>query len=89
MLSERLREFLTTWCIPETGPEEVAAMLHGLTGAYYRQWLKPELLAAVRGKELTPELMTRLTGAAFRNEQDVQHWLRLVWSSWFLEPFPG
>ena len=89
MMSQRLRDFLMTWCIPETRPEEVASMLRGPGGAYYRDWLPRELLAAARGMELTPETMSKLTGAAFDDEQVVRYWLRTVWPMWFGEPYPG
>ena len=89
MVSERLRDFLLSWCNPDTQPEEVAAMLHGAGGAYYADWLEGELLAAARSGEFTPKSLERLTGLWFAEERDVEQWLREVWPLWFNRPYPG
>ena len=89
MLSQRLQEFLTTWCNPETEPEYTAGMLGGPGGAYYRDWLPQELLTAVRSRELNPQTMGALADLGFTDQAGVDEWLRSVWPLWFTGPFPG
>lgn len=88
MLSERLQEFLITWCNPETDPEETADMLRGPGGPSYLPWLPAELLAAARAHELTPESMAWYTGLGFAGQRDVDDWLREAWPLWFRERYP-
>lgn len=88
MVSQRLQEFLLTWCNPETQPDEVANMLSGKSGAYYKDWLEPELLAAARAGELTPASLARFTGLGFDDRREVENWLRTVWPLWFSRPYP-
>jgi hypothetical protein len=89
MLSERLRNFLGSWCNLDADPEEAAAMLHGPDGLYYRGWLSGELAAAIQGHEITPAVATDLTTIYFEDQQAVDDWLRMRWSLWFAEPYPG
>ena len=89
MLSQRLQEFLSTFCNPETEPEYVADVLHGPGGQYYKDWLPQELFIAVQARELNPATMTTLTGVYFGDQQQVGDWLRTVWPMWFTEPYPG
>jgi hypothetical protein len=89
MLSQRLQEFLSNWCNPETEPEYVADVLRGPSGTYYKDWLAQELLTAVQSRELNPESMAALTGVSFDDQQQLDHWLRTVWPMWFPEPYPG
>lgn len=89
MLSERLQEFLSTFCNPETEPEYVADVLRGPGGNYYKDWLSRELFAAVRSRDLNPAAMDSLTGVYFEDQRQVDDWLRTVWPMWFTEPYPG
>jgi hypothetical protein len=88
MISERLRDFLLSWCNPDTQPEEVAEMLHDGSGAYYADWLEAELLAAARHGEFTPKSLERLTGLWFTGQSDVDAWLRQIWPMWFERQYP-
>lgn len=89
MISERLTDFLQSWCDVDTRPEEVAEMLSDASGSYYAGWLEGELLAAARAGELTPKLLRRLTNRFFETQSDVDDWLRRVWPLWFGRPYPG
>lgn len=89
MISERLSDFLQSWCDVYTQPEEVAEMLRSPSGAYYRDWLEGELLAAARGGELTPKALSVLTNRSFAKQSDVDAWLRRVWPLWFPGTYPG
>jgi len=89
MISERLRDFLLSWCNPDTQPEEVAEMLCGRSGAYYADWLEGELLATARAGEFTPKSLERLTGLWFAGQPDVDAWLRRIWPMWFGRQYPG
>jgi hypothetical protein len=89
MVSERLQDFLLTWCNPDRQPEEVPGMLRREGGAYYAGWLEDEMLAAARAGEFTPGSLQRLTGLWFARQQDVDQWLRGIWPAWFGRPYPG
>ena len=89
MVSERLRDFLLSWCNPDTQPEEVAEMLSDTRGSYYKGWLEGELLAAARSGELTPQSLKRLTGLWFADQPGVDAWLRSIWPTWFGRSYPG
>jgi hypothetical protein len=89
MLTERLRDFLQSWCNPDTQPEEVAEMLSGTSGAYYADWLEGELLTAAQAGELTPQSLEQLTGLWFAGQPEVAAWLRRIWPLWFRRAYPG
>ena len=89
MISERLSDFLQSWCDVYTKPEEVAEMLRSPSGAYYQDWLEGELLAAARAGELTPKALRLLTNRSFAQQPDVDAWLRRIWPTWFGRPYPG
>jgi hypothetical protein len=89
MISQRLQDFLLTWCNPETQPDEVATMLGGRSGAYYQGWLESEMLAAARAGDLTPKSLARLTGLGFDDQREVDDWLQAIWPMWFSGPYPG
>ena len=89
MISERLSDFLQSWCDVYTKPEEVAEMLRRPSGAYYQDWLAGELLAAARAGELTPQALGLLTNRSFAEKSDVDAWLRRVWPLWFSVTYPG
>lgn len=88
MISERLADFLRSWCDVYTKPEEVAEMLHSPSGAYYVDWLEDELLADARAGELTPKSLGLLTNRWFPEQSDVDAWLRRIWPMWFGRPYP-
>lgn len=89
MISERLRDFLRSWCNMDSDPSEAADMLHEPGNREYYRWLPGELLAAAQSGVLTPETMVGLTGLAFRTQADVQRWLAQVWPLWFGQPYPS
>jgi hypothetical protein len=89
MISERLADFLQTWCDVDNRPEEAAEMLGSPSGAYYADWLEGELLAAARAGELTPKSLGQLTNRWFAAQSDVDAWLQRVWPMWFSRPYPG
>ena len=89
MITERLQDFLQSWCNPDTQPEEVAEMLSGSGGAYYASWLEGELLAAAQAGELNPRSLEQLTGLWFAGQPDVTSWLRRIWPLWFRREYPG
>lgn len=89
MLSQRLQEFLSKWCNPETEPEYVADVLRGPGGRYYKDWLPQELFTAAQTRELNPATMASLTGTGFDDQKELEDWLRMVWPMWFTEPYPG
>jgi hypothetical protein len=88
MLSERLRDFLAEWCGLDSNAEETGEMLRGPAGAYYRPWLPTELDQAIRGHEITTELMSDRFGMYFPDQATLDRWLRQRWDMWFVPPAP-
>lgn len=89
MISDRLENFLLSWCNPDSTIEDAARMLQRPSNAEYQEWLPRELLAVVRSGELTPQALDELTGGGgFDTRADVDQWLREVWPAWFGRTYP-
>lgn len=89
MISERLRDFIDDWCGMDAEAADTAEMLHGLGGAYYRDWLPAELDEAIRRHEITPEYMSKRLGMHFDSQAALDRWLLERWEMWFAGPLPG
>lgn len=88
MISPELEDFLAAWCNIDADPDETIALLHGPSKDYFLSWLPRELEAAVRSRSLNPAVLTDLTTFAFRDQTDVDSWVRDRWAEWFTEPYP-
>lgn len=88
MITNDLAEFMTEWCGMDADPDETSRMLRGPSRAYYLSWLPRDIEAAVRGGDLTPDVMQRLTGFVFTDQTDVDRWVREKWLLWFDGPSP-
>lgn len=89
MLTERLSEFLATWCDMDADTDEVTTILRESPADGFSVWLN-HVRETIRTQALTPALARRLTGLRFATQDDVDQWLNRLWSAWFPnEPLPG
>lgn len=88
MISEDLADFLSAWCNIDTDPDEVTELLHGPSRAHFLAWLPHDLEAAARSGALTPDSLAELTGLGFRDQAELDVWLRDRWTEWFDRPSP-
>ena len=90
MLSERLRKFVAVWCDVDADINEVARLLRKHPDHGWALWLQDDLREAIEDEEFTPELVVKLTNVGVDDQQEVDAWLRELWTTWFPgDPYPG
>lgn len=88
MISDELAEFMSAWCNADADLDEVTELLRGPSREHFLSWLPRDLEAAIRTRSLTPDSMADLTGLGFRDQAELDSWLRERWAEWFNLPSP-
>ncbi len=83
MISERLQDFLTSYCGAEEDMAETRRIMQGPAGTYLASWLKPELDAAIETRALSPEQAQYLMSRRFGTAQEIAEWLSGLRHEWF------
>ena len=75
MVSERLQDFLTGFCASEENLDETVRVVRSAPESELSSWLRPELRAAIDGREITPDEAQYLMSRGFASSEDVASWL--------------
>ena len=81
-VSEQLQDFLTAFCGVDEDLAETAAIVRDPNSASLREWMLPELDAAIRGELITLPDAEYLMSRRFESPADIARWLGDLRQEW-------